>query len=128
MHPRPIYRWKSFWFGMVFFAFSGWASWHSTKIRPVLRVGWGSGSYYIMRVDRQTIFLEASPTSDLLHFDWRERQESSSPDEIKRNWAADGYRTASFGDALPVSIFAFLWLGCLALKWRRQRQAPLTPP
>ena len=35
---RPLYRWKSFWFGVLVIAFLGWASWHSTSHHARLRI------------------------------------------------------------------------------------------
>jgi hypothetical protein len=57
MHPRPLYRWKSFWVGMLFLGFLGWA-WASTLTDgfmyvPVKRSSKAFGSYGgIVRVDR----------------------------------------------------------------------------
>ncbi len=42
MYPRPIHRWKSFWFGLLVLAFFGWA-WEDSMER-YSGVSWGSAA------------------------------------------------------------------------------------
>lgn len=50
MQPRPLHRWKSFWFGILSFVFLGWASWDSRNTaRSVSDWGWA-----LVRIDGTT--------------------------------------------------------------------------
>ena len=51
MHPRPIYRWKSLWFGILVLAFLGWAWVRS--VGEFSEVSWGSRSSCWMTMFRQ---------------------------------------------------------------------------
>lgn len=125
MHPRPLYRWKSLWLGVVFFAFLGWASWNYIDVSPSLNVtafgqGWGLG-----RVGQHTCLVKYSGVVD---FGWLVEESQSTYEKRARYWTLLGLNHWAISDlAAGLSLFV-AWLGWLAWRWRRWRGSQTVTP
>ena len=116
MHPRPLYRWKSFWFGVLFFAFLGWASWDSKQFVS----GGSQGELNVFRRDSRTILMVGPHFAIAAGFFRHPASTNFSlQDEIE--WFVDiGTRVwVVHDDVLAFPLF-ISWLGWLAWRWRRQ--------
>lgn len=58
MKPRPLYRWKSFWFGALTLAFMEWASVDSLRYLSDITFSLGGSSFEICRVNQATVVLQ----------------------------------------------------------------------
>ena len=132
---RPLYRWKSFGFGVFVLVFLGWAWASSTN--GLAEIGWGGsqasgfanqfGGRMNLRVDRQ----RSHPTGFRLHYQTRDSMGSPVaevwPSDLKGgiNPQYDRWAVLSIGVAHWFLILLFLvpWSGWLAWRWRRMRAA-----
>ena len=122
MNPRPLYRWKSFWFGVLVIAFLGWAWVRSTNMPD--KLSWWSGR-------NQWTLLSSGGSFGIVRFDGRIGNIVFLRSAIvfPPAWR---YRRDEFGSLLVcsywVASFAFLipWSGGLAWRWRRIKRLDAT--
>jgi hypothetical protein len=124
MHPRPFYRWKSFWFGVLFFLSFQWFSLNSMRIAIQLSWSFGGRPFFLDRFNEQTQLVRG-PSSFPAHLEFRTgpRGELPSVGELKAGWLAVGasvWRVRDYAIAGPLFVS---WLGWLAWRWRRQKRA-----
>ena len=118
MHPRPFYRWKSFWFGVLFLAFLGWSSWDSRRNATTLS-DWG---WALVRSESQTIFLHR-PRTLFFGGGYQRRFDSIGWDKETAFWGDRGAFSVCIPDYVLGSILFLPWLGWLAWRWRKQKRA-----
>ncbi len=122
MHSRPI-RWKSFWFGVLFFAFLGWASWDSFRW---LSYGTFRNRLSLVRAGGRTEFViwgKGQKTGLELARDRKGYPWTS----YSNNLVKQGARHRGIPDYLIATPFLLAWLGWLAWRWSRvdgKRKAP----
>ncbi len=121
MHPRPLYRWKSFWFGVLFFAFLGWASWHSTRYIAEA----GRDTYLLSRMDGHTAIIWNSywlrPYVSVDPID--ENSDMPSLEAMVSQCESLNWKVVAIPDYAVAAPLALLWLGWLAWRWRKQKRA-----
>jgi hypothetical protein len=61
MKPRPIYRWKSFWLGVVVVAFMGWASWKGRGADHFLTMAGDRWGLQLVKRQGVTVFVWGPP-------------------------------------------------------------------
>jgi hypothetical protein len=127
MLPRPIYRWKSFWLGVLVLAFLGWAwlrSYHhfdegSLALAP-------GGPSVMVSHDRSRIDIEWRPTyygnGTYLSFlpvaaghEWFPSFSYFSRNGAGRTWI-------SFAYWFLILLFLIPWSAYLAWRWRRMKR------
>ena len=130
MKPRPFYRWKSFWLGVVVLVFMGWASWKSRGSDCCLTVGGGSRGY-VQMVKLEAItafFIDHNPsTFGKITFE----EQSHDPAEGGFSWEAywkyrqrsgDRVRFVMVKDRVLFFCFLGLWGGWLIWQWSREQR------
>lgn len=128
---RPLYRWKTFWFGVLVVMFLAWAWARSTKV--IDKHGWSSGgnhwtlvstggSFGIIRFSTGAGNLVVPRSAIAFPPAWySSREELGGSLSVSQHVCA--YWFASVAFLVP-------WSGWLAWKWRRMRShgARLGPP
>lgn len=122
MHPRPLYRWKSFWFGVLFFVSFQWLSLNSMRIATQVSWSFGGRPFFLDHFNEQTQLVRG-PSSFPAHARFRtgSRGELPSLEAIKAGWLAAGasvWRVRDYAIAGPLFLG---WLGWLAWRWGKQR-------
>jgi hypothetical protein len=121
MPPRPLYRWKSFWFGVLVIAFLGWA--------------WVRSNYYVETVSFRAPAVSKTGIvgnwSNKLHLrcrssNWGEpeglnvrshrevRVSHWFPEAVDESWPG-----VSIAHWFLLLLFLVPWAGWLAWRWRR---------
>jgi hypothetical protein len=122
MHPRPIYRWKTFWFGVLFFTFLGWASWHSANSCPVIVGTLGGRGFTILRVDAGSAFaigMKSTPAFNVSMIPRRWIRDLGAAEKI---WRDEGASVLRIPDRLAAACILLAWLGGLVWRWRKMRR------
>lgn len=114
MRPRPIYRWKSFWLGLLTLVFMGWAWWDSFS--NVTIIGCSSGSLALID---GTTYLNA-------HAQWRGLgnfgASRESPAGLMHSRLLTGdLKIGEVPDAAVFFPFLLAWTGWLAWRARKFR-------
>ena len=85
MTPRPIYRWKTFWIGLIYVSLVGWAWWDNTHARRYFDFGLVRqsdfvGPFFISERDqyRNAFLCCAGVWSAWLGWHWRWEQRKRS--------------------------------------------------
>jgi hypothetical protein len=122
MTPRPIYRWKCFWFGLLCLAFLGSAWVRSLGYQSSLHISWGGGES-ILAQERGEVQLAvpAHPSRPQIVF-------YDSAIDREETEIASAFTHAVFkGDQLfwtahwfLMLLFSVPWVAFLG--WRRRRQ------
>jgi hypothetical protein len=132
MHPRPLHRWKSFWFGLLVLAFLGWAwarSYHqenriSFRASPV-STAWISSN----RAGVVLLGWESNPLiPGGLHV-------STYPNKLNANWSSGavalkggrGWQVIRIAHWFLILLFIVPWAGFLFWRVRRMRRVGETP-
>lgn len=114
---RPLSRWKSFWFGSLFFAFSGWASWDSKEFVS----GGSQGELNVFRRDSSTIVMVGTHFAIMPGFFRHPASTNFSLNE-EIEWFADmGNKVWVVRDGVLALPLFISWLGWLAWRWKRLR-------
>ena len=129
-HPRPLYRWMSFWLGVLVLLFlaGGWLL--SLSHTHLVRLDWTSGNCLIASHEKGFCRISVS-TDDLsglfskprLHagaFRHWERTERTS--DYAYSWD-QVWTQVRVAHRLLILLFLVPWLAWLAWRWRRQKQA-----
>jgi len=118
MRPRPLYRWKSFWFDLLTLAFMGWA-WRDS-LRACSAIGWESGM--VMRWRGASYLLAGKRWGTLTG--WSLIREPSDGEwhcavqrKIHQRWVR-------VPDAAVFFPFLLAWVAFLGWRWRRQSESP----
>ena len=119
MNPRPLYRWKSFWLGVLVIAFLGWAwGWSMDRYfggylaaRPA-RVG------AVAIPGKISLSIRKTETSGIGYF--YEKSDGWTPLPPALTWSAEwGGIKAAFAYWFLILLFLLAWSGWLAWRWRR---------
>ena len=146
MKPRPMYRWKSFWLGVLVLAFSGWAWWSSHEYESyaaggqfavvhqaghvgVLRTGYTPARAMGHVLMNQRAEIEVFPLpflirgrglSDLPPFDrsgtFKQAVEGEYLTYPVNCWAL------FFPHWVLAMVFGVAWVSFLGWRWRKQRR------
>jgi hypothetical protein len=122
--PRPVYRWKSFWLGVLVLGFLGWAWAHSFRhfSGGGFRVP-GNGSMLLSQ-SGGTVWLEVRRMPPgLTPYNW---QYWSWPSPVKRSFVAPAMKQredkTGFAHWLVMLLFLVPWVSFLAWRVRKQRR------
>lgn len=130
MHPRPFYRWKSFWFGVLVLLFLAGGWWLSLSHTHLMRLDWTVGNCVIatheqgfFRINLSTDDLSGLFSKPRFHaggFEHWERTEQSTA----FSYSSDQVWTkASVAHWFLILLFLVPWSGWLARRWRKQKRA-----
>lgn len=122
MRPRPFYRWKSFWFGLLVLVFMGWASvdsrhyWTNLNLPPwhlerAYQVSFFSHDNLPTGRKRAPIEREARPESG--------HEGPGSPSFVRTG----GVETLCLPDESILFPFLFAWIALLTWRWAKQNKA-----
>lgn len=131
MTPRPPYKWKSFWFGLLVLAFMGLACWDSQRwMRAVLFVS-GKEGVTLVR-DAGHTYAEWGRVPSHFPQGWEFFLRPASNEEVDWRQAAaiarqSGRRLIRVADAAIFFPFLFAWLAWLLWRWRRQKRLAGAP-
>ena len=131
MTRRPIYRWKSFWLGVLVLVFLGWGRMRSSVMTDVLTWGYnGNGDFIVLwHYGGQICFTKRNDP-----FYRSAEAPGISAESLKQSRAAwygpDGMMLG-LGEGIHwkcsirivMLIFFSVWCGWLAWRWRRMRGA-----
>jgi hypothetical protein len=125
MPPRPLRRWKSFWFGLLIIEFLCW-SWHdSTGHRMLLGIRDGSQTLLIERYDGVTRLVPGWPLShpgvNFSHY-----LKGGGASDVEQICAERHLRCFQVQDSTILLSFLALWSAYLI--WRSWRMHNLTEP
>ena len=133
MTLRPLYRWKSFWFGILILLFLAWG-W----IRSM-----GSGDYIaidgkleeLARLDQSGGYIAVVWESDTPIFSlpempvaWMFGRDHARwfPKAFKHDSPVDGWRSVAIAHWCLILLFLLTWGAWLAWRWRRLRCRPIS--
>ena len=128
MTPRPFYRWKSFWLGVVALVFMGWTSWKSVGSDYYLTVGGGSRGYVQMvKLEAGTGFLFDPSAYSGISFEERRQDASQDRFPVEAYWeylqrSVHGVRFVVVPDRLLFFCFLGLWGGGMIWQWSREQK------
>ncbi len=133
MPPSPLYRWKSFWLGVLVLIFLGWAWVRS--IHHYDAVSWGEahggrGILLSQRDSKVSIIWNSSkfiavvpPGFNLSSVNLNPRNNTLFPWAIKwREFPADLFWTASFAHWFLIVLFLMPWTAFLLWRSRRMKR------
>jgi hypothetical protein len=120
MSPPPVYRWKSFWLGLLILGFVGWAWMQSMDHLQVLGVRGPSAWVYLAQSNGNTCIAPNAHPPVL--GTWMAINERIYPSDTQVWWN----QLCVEGLVLPYWLLMILplvpWLGFLALRWQRLRK------
>ncbi|MEK7951563.1 hypothetical protein [Luteolibacter soli] len=131
MTPRPLYRWKSFWFGLLVLAFLAWAWAHSTR----------QGAAFVPTRKSPVVFLQDAGRIRIAWF----RRSSPFPQGLQHFPPGDGSGRLWFAPMVEVIrlqnqfyihlahwflilLFALPWSSFLIVRSRRMKRLTAPPP
>jgi hypothetical protein len=124
MTPRPIYKWKSFWLGILVLIFTGWGWVQSMTYAD--GVGWSRGRFgAYARIWDGTLSIGTdneprSPGLDVWHLANADRELDPMLPKFVRDPKLNKIElTLPFW--LVILLFLLPWSAFLAWRWRRQR-------
>lgn len=126
MRPRPIHRWKSFWFGLLVLVFMGWAWVRAISFSE--KINWvppNSGDYITIGQSGGRVVIDwgNDPLFDRNLSIYRQPSKSTfylgAP--VLRKGEHQGWEL-SFAHWFLVLLFLVPWLSFLAWRWRRMNR------
>lgn len=125
MTPRPLYRWKSFWFGGLVIAFLGWAWARSMNHRDAVYVQL-VGKLWANNCVMGKFTIERSEHGRIMASDWGIRFSSEPfpgydfpvPAALKRIGEENVFETWMIAHWFLILFFLVPWSGWLAWRWR----------
>ena len=126
MKPRPVYRWKSFWLGVLMFAFLVWSWMRSMgpgdylalngSLEEIVRIDQSGGRVAVVWVRENPIFslpemplAKHSPESEMRWF----------PRAVRYWSPIDGWSAVAIAHWFLILVFVILWVGLLVGRWKR---------
>ena len=124
MRPRPIYRWKCFWFGLLTLAFMGWATVDSRHYWTTLNIP----PWHLERAYQVSFFVHRDPSSGTKRAPIEREAKPESGNEgpeLPSLVRMAGLRLTMFilPDAAVFFPFLLAWVVFLGWRWRRQNKA-----
>ncbi|MEK7951680.1 hypothetical protein [Luteolibacter soli] len=138
MRPRPIYRWRSFWLGVLVLCFLGWA-WARSMTRDegvelwavdargkwglgekLVTVKWCGGNFSVSEEDAwpgpfdMVWFSRPFREDEAWRRSWAIVSKEYRDDWVKRTW------WVAFPTWVPLGAQVMVWGGWLAWRWRRR--------
>ena len=124
MRPRPLYRWKSFWFGLLVLAFMGWASWDSLRFYSRLRVPTSTRTFAVGRINRATFFVREDRPHPKIELERFKEPDPERRFRDMRSWSRIPIVSIWWvPDAAVFFPFLLAWVALLGWRWRRQNKA-----
>lgn len=126
MTPRPLHRWKSFWFGILILVFLGWG-WMTSmgkgnyiaidgKLEEIARLDQSGGYIAVVWESDTPIFsLPQEPVAWIFgrdHATW-------FPKAFKRDSPVDGWHSVAIAHWCLILLFLLTWSTWLAWRWQR---------
>ena len=128
MNPRPLYRWKSFSFGILILIFLGWGWVRSMGAGDYLAI---NGSFdEVLRIDQSggciaVVWLLPNPIFSLpevpLSKMFGETDARWFPPPLKHWSPVDGWASVAVAHWFLILLFLAAWGGWLAWRWRRMK-------
>ncbi|HEY1120549.1 MAG TPA: hypothetical protein VGE67_03080 [Haloferula sp.] len=124
---HPLYRWKSFWLGVLALGFLGWAwvrsmsnldTWEAAKATRAFAVS--NNASWVVLVFRETTPLDVPGIS---HLSTRIEGDSWFPIAAEVESDDATMRAARVAHWLLILLFLLPWTAFLAWRWRRMRTA-----
>ena len=111
---RPLYRWKSFWLGVLVLVFLGWACWDSFRHESQVWVGCFGKCVWLIRSGGATFyeFEWSLPAFDI----------GATREPVALNWGETSAMGPHIADAPLIGGLSLAWLAFLAWRWRRMRR------
>jgi hypothetical protein len=126
MTSRPLYRWKSFWFGVLVIAFLGWAWMRSTKVADYVLVDWPAGEFAQIHhtSGRMKVFHSLNPplfaSAELKTMrDTAEGGLPGLPLGFRYSPFSEGSLVLAVTHWFLILLFLVPWSGWLAWRWRK---------
>jgi len=124
MRPRPIYRWKSFWFGLLTLAFMGWVSWDSQRYWFVAWCGRGTAGIAGERINSASYIVWSRSVNEGFGIEHRAVVDAQEWDDYL--WEKLREQRPRIGvvrvpDAAIFFPFLFAWIGWLGWRMRKLR-------
>ena len=132
MMPRPVYRWKSFWLGVLVLVFLGWGMMRSR--------GWTESLWWNYNADGDFAVLwhglgrcGFSTGSDSFSFDGAAGIDFHSEEKLRSPFSGPEALMLGLDESIHwecaiwmvVLMFFIVWCGWLMWRWRRMRRAGL---
>ena len=124
--PRPVYRWKTFWFGILILAFIGWAWIDSMKHYSGILYAVPPQNIFVARQHAGSVVLGWDTSEQFGVHEFQSAREPSSPYE-HTPWFPKAAAVEKHGANTTASIAHWylllnsLLLWAVFLAWRRQR-------
>jgi hypothetical protein len=132
MTPWPIYRWKSFWLGVLVLGALWWAwsrsmtrsgivAFGSTASKECWQVGSGAAAIHYYYTDLTNSYFYTAPEGWVFESSAKRRSFNSYPAAIKAHHSTDLLTVTQVKIAYWFLIILFLvpWVSFLAWRWRR---------
>ena len=127
MPPRPLYKWKSFWLGLLVLGFLGWVWMRSTRRLDFLDVRLPPDKVYNIGSYGGVFIAVESDVPGVADIAFALRSHRS-PDPAARRWAlysrsTTDYRVlVAFPLWLPILLILLPWSAYLIWRWRRLKR------
>ncbi len=120
MRPRPLYRWKFFWFGLLTLSFMVWATDDSRRNFTSINVS----NWHWDRIYQVSFFVHSAPRTAGEEFVQREAkpEEDSVGPGLPSMVKTKGLVGVFVPDESVIFPFLFGWTGFLFWRWVRQKQ------
>lgn len=131
MKARPVWRWKSFWLGVLVLCFLGWAWWEGYAW--LTNVHWSDSDRWVGACHEKGVTMMYSMDVSALGntssgWEWQRQSTASYPEGRSFRGYMEGLAEAGLPvvywrvrDAVVFSSCLALWVGWLVWRWRRAR-------
>jgi hypothetical protein len=120
MKPRPFYRWKSFWLGILVLLFLGWAWRDSMRFETLAQVAGPIGKFEVSRLEGTTFVYERSTGFSESELSRQPRLTTAKVMAGNLSWA--GIRCFRVRDVPVFLSFLALWSAWLFWHWKREQK------
>jgi len=127
MKPRPFYKWKSFWLGVVVLVFMGWAAWKSRSEDHVLTAAGDRWCVQVVKMESRTAVVTGPPWAMVFHATRGVSYHAMSRDPVSfvpvlEDMRPLGLRFVMVPDRLLFFSFLGLWLAGMIWQWSREQK------